>query len=188
MRFRLTRTMSRLRAFACLASTSLFDREAVSKRVTVLSVTLDAASCSNFIQAARPHLLNVNGVRSVQKVDGGRRLVLLREALQENNLPPELSAAVQQAHGEIQPFDVLRDYDKLTAQEVLRELLPASVRVPSGFEEVGHVVHLNLKEEHLPHRFLIGQVLLDKLRYACTQLAQTTHITPVRVRCATASP
>lgn len=33
---------------------------------------------------------------------------------------------------------------------------------PASFETVGHLVHLNLREEQLPFKYLIGQVLLDK--------------------------
>ncbi len=43
-----------------------------------------------------------------------------------------------------------------------QRLLPPDVEVPSSFESVGHIAHLNLREEQLPHRYVIGQVLLDK--------------------------
>jgi len=66
--------------------------------------------------------------------------------------------------GELQRFDMHLGYDDLSVREVLRELLPTSVTVPTAYESVGHVVHLNLRPEQLPHRHLIGEVLLDKLR------------------------
>jgi tRNA (guanine37-N1)-methyltransferase len=34
--------------------------------------------------------------------------------------------------------------------------------IPSGFSIVGHVAHLNLREQYLPYKSLIAQVLLDK--------------------------
>lgn len=33
---------------------------------------------------------------------------------------------------------------------------------PSSFETIGHIAHLNLRDEQLPYRHLIAQVLLDK--------------------------
>ncbi len=41
-------------------------------------------------------------------------------------------------------------------------LLPPGSDVPSAFETVGHIAHLNLRDELLPYHKVIGQVLLDK--------------------------
>ena len=46
---------------------------------------------------------------------------------------------------------------------LLRDALPESVHPPpSGFEEIGHVLHLNLKEHHLPYKYEIGKIILEK--------------------------
>ena len=34
--------------------------------------------------------------------------------------------------------------------------------MPSAYETVGHIAHLNLRDELLPWKHVIGQVLLDK--------------------------
>jgi tRNA G37 N-methylase Trm5 len=43
-----------------------------------------------------------------------------------------------------------------------QKLLPDGCEVPTSFESVGHIAHLNLREELLPYKYIIGQVLLDK--------------------------
>ncbi|KAH9293270.1 hypothetical protein KI387_041520, partial [Taxus chinensis] len=53
-------------------------------------------------------------------------------------------------------------YDYWQMHEVLHELLPKGMVVPSAFELVGHIIHLNLRTEHLPYRRLIAQVVFDK--------------------------
>ena len=34
--------------------------------------------------------------------------------------------------------------------------------MPSSFETVGHIAHLNIRDELIPYKHLIGQVILDK--------------------------
>lgn len=42
--------------------------------------------------------------------------------------------------------------------QVLEVLLPKGMIVPSAFETVGHIAHLNLRDEHLPYKELIAKV------------------------------
>lgn len=51
-----------------------------------------------------------------------------------------------------------------TIDEILSAILPESLHdtPPTSFSVVGHIAHLNLRDEYLPFRFIIGQVLLDK--------------------------
>ena len=44
----------------------------------------------------------------------------------------------------------------------VQRLLPEGCEVPSAFECVGHIAHMNLRDEVLPWKRVIGQVLLDK--------------------------
>ncbi|KAF9116166.1 tRNA(m(1)G37)methyltransferase [Mortierella sp. AM989] len=56
------------------------------------------------------------------------------------------------------------EYDHWTADEVLRTILPEDIidEAPSSFTTVGHIAHMNLKDEYLPYKHLIGQVIMDK--------------------------
>uniref|UniRef100_A0A0D9V1A1 tRNA (guanine(37)-N1)-methyltransferase n=1 Tax=Leersia perrieri TaxID=77586 RepID=A0A0D9V1A1_9ORYZ len=53
-------------------------------------------------------------------------------------------------------------YNYWPMNEVLEALLPEGIIIPTGFETVGHIAHLNLRDEHLPYKKLIAQVVLDK--------------------------
>eukprot|EP00535_Pseudo-nitzschia_heimii_P006272 CAMPEP_0197194180 /NCGR_PEP_ID=MMETSP1423-20130617/28759_1 /TAXON_ID=476441 /ORGANISM="Pseudo-nitzschia heimii, Strain UNC1101" /LENGTH=613 /DNA_ID=CAMNT_0042647557 /DNA_START=56 /DNA_END=1897 /DNA_ORIENTATION=- len=59
---------------------------------------------------------------------------------------------------------IVLSYQDWTVEEVLgRLLLPEGVKeIPSAFEAVGHLAHVNLREELLPYKYLVGKVLLDK--------------------------
>lgn len=45
---------------------------------------------------------------------------------------------------------------------MLAAILPREVTVPTSFEQVGHIAHFNLREEHEEYKEIIGQVVLDK--------------------------
>lgn len=42
--------------------------------------------------------------------------------------------------------------------QVLEELLPKGMIIPSAYETVGHIAHLNLRDEHLQYKHLIAKV------------------------------
>ncbi|KAG4911784.1 hypothetical protein JHK82_052384 [Glycine max] len=49
-----------------------------------------------------------------------------------------------------------------STRSVLQALLPEGMIIPSAFDTVGHIAHLNLRDEHLPYKWLIAKVVLDK--------------------------
>ncbi len=52
--------------------------------------------------------------------------------------------------------------EKFVCLQVLQKLLPKGVDIPSSFEAIGHIAHLNLREQHEPHKLLIAKILIDK--------------------------
>ncbi|EWG38029.1 tRNA wybutosine-synthesizing protein 2 [Fusarium verticillioides 7600] len=46
----------------------------------------------------------------------------------------------------------------------MKSILPDELHeeIPSGFNTVGHVAHLNIRDQYLPYKNIIAQVLLDK--------------------------
>lgn len=62
------------------------------------------------------------------------------------------------------PYDLHLDYNYWLYHDIISAILPpeAQDEIPSGFSQVGHVAHLNLRSEYLPYKHLIAEVLLDK--------------------------
>jgi tRNA (guanine37-N1)-methyltransferase len=52
-------------------------------------------------------------------------------------------------------------YNDWTVDQVLKKLLPIS-EIPSAFETVGHIAHVNLRDDVLPFKYIVGKVILDK--------------------------
>jgi len=63
------------------------------------------------------------------------------------------------------PYKIELGYEHLTASQILNVLLPDEDKreIPSSFETVGHIAHMNLPEEmSQKNKSIIAQVILDK--------------------------
>jgi tRNA (guanine37-N1)-methyltransferase len=111
----------------------------------------------------------------------GRKCVLLRPEFQaasehgnghangeEKLVPwphsPIIAELLQQGLISLIPYSLNLDYKYWTYHDIITSILPASeqTEVPSGFSQVGHVAHLNLREQYLPYKDLIAEILMDK--------------------------
>jgi tRNA (guanine37-N1)-methyltransferase len=80
---------------------------------------------------------------------------------------PLLRDGVEKQELGVVPYDLSLDYTFWTYEEVMRCLLPPELRdehdgFPTGFNQAGHVAHLNLRDAFLPYKKLIAEVLIDK--------------------------
>ncbi|KAM7278467.1 hypothetical protein ACFE04_005601 [Oxalis oulophora] len=109
---------------------------------------------------------------SGSKWKGSTRLLLLDEryahkAIQD--LPQAIQVLLNQDMMDVKEgtFELVRCklslfYDYWQMNEILEAMLPKGMIVPSAFETVGHIAHLNLRDEHSPFKYLIAKVVLDK--------------------------
>lgn len=97
------------------------------------------------------------------ETDSTKRLLLLADSITKSeDIPEDVMRVFEEHQAEVVPYVLKLGYEYYTAEEVLRRLLPEGVDVPGSFETVGHIAHLNLRDEHEPYKHVIGQVILDK--------------------------
>ena len=75
----------------------------------------------------------------------------------------------------VQPYNCFRGCAWRSAQR----LLPAGSEVPSSFESIGHIAHLNIRDELLPYKHVIGQVIMDKNPNITTVVNKVSWMTGV---------
>ncbi|KAI2614595.1 Met-10+ like-protein-domain-containing protein [Hypoxylon fragiforme] len=80
---------------------------------------------------------------------------------------PTINEGVASKEIGVIPYVLPLTYDYWSYEDVMRSLLPPDLRdehdgIPTGFNQAGHVAHLNLREKFLPYKKLIAKVLLDK--------------------------
>lgn len=90
-----------------------------------------------------------------------KALLLLPEELRPHPLSLEDHEWIGANGGKETTHTVSLAYpDGYSQVAILKAVLPESVKeVPSGFEVVGHIAHLNLKEELMPYKKIIGKSL-----------------------------
>ncbi|CAL3967069.1 unnamed protein product [Diplocarpon coronariae] len=118
-------------------------------------------------------LMQLERVMNVQRdpdpalAEKGGKCLLLRPGIKPGD-PSTWSADLQEAVKEedvgIISYDLKLDYSYWTYHDVMTSLLPedAQGEIPVGFAIVGHVAHLNLRDEYLPYKKVIAEVLIDK--------------------------
>lgn len=53
---------------------------------------------------------------------------------------------------------------------IMKSILPPGLRdPPTSFERAGHIAHVNLRDEMLPHKTIIGERLVINLGYVITR-------------------
>ncbi|GAA5896893.1 tRNA (guanine) methyltransferase [Sporobolomyces salmoneus] len=141
------------------------DRSKFTQTLNLLAARLPAARTTQFLkQDAKDFVLRMRGIGAVtQDPSGDYRRVLLRTG-DKARFPPKLVEVLKQHEAELVEESVSFDYDYWTSDQVLQAILPEDLldESPTAFTQVGHIAHLNLRDQYLPHKFLIGQVILDK--------------------------
>ncbi|XP_042411310.1 tRNA (guanine(37)-N1)-methyltransferase 1-like isoform X1 [Zingiber officinale] len=94
------------------------------------------------------------------------RLIILSESIQNPDLseiPSHLLDSLKDiCNIEAVPHELTLGYSYWGVDHILRQILPSGVEVPSSFETIGHIAHLNLTDDLLPYKDVIAKVIYDK--------------------------
>ncbi|KAG5652441.1 hypothetical protein H0H81_004985 [Sphagnurus paluster] len=159
-----------------------FDRSAFTKSYDILAAQVAASKTGQILKASqiRGSLMDLRKIRTVDADPSdpqNRRLVLLRVAEKAELSPDALKFLDAETYGLI-PYTIKLDYDHWSADEIIHAVLPETLRdgAPSGFAATGHIAHLNLNDEYIPYKHLIGQIILDKNKKIRTVVNKTDTI------------
>lgn len=153
---------------------STFDREKFNQELEVPYISVKNELVDKIHRQVKPLLLKKLKLNPMQSEGNGNlKHILLDPNLVKSQecLPSELMKTLQSLGVELEfkSKKLTVTYDNLTIEEVFKSLLPESSgdsesNKLSSWSQVGHIAHVNLREHLLPYKFIIGQVLLDKLQ------------------------
>ncbi|KAJ5555279.1 tRNA transferase Trm5/Tyw2 [Penicillium sp. DV-2018c] len=127
-------------------------------------------------------LPRVQGVHEVKDETGQvRKALLLREDVKpddEATWSPTINELVKKGTVTIGPFELVLDYDYWQYHDIISSILPEELLsdVPHGFTQVGHVLHLNLREKYIPYSQIIADILMDKCPNVRTVIRKTEDV------------
>ena len=161
-----------------------FDKTKFQKTIQITGIKFPASSSSKYLKEYKDFLLNMEKHPKIAKdfKEGDNKLLLLNPQYKKDEFstwPAQLQSLITDNNYEYIDYELNLNYGDLNMQDVLRELLPKEVVIPTGFETVGTIAHLNLRSGQLPHKYIIGQVLLDKNQKITTVVNKTEKLSNV---------
>ncbi|KAJ5902755.1 tRNA (guanine(37)-N1)-methyltransferase [Penicillium taxi] len=154
---RAMRTLDRtfFRKTVPIAAAKIFNNSEITK------VRKELGNSSDLLALPR-----LSGIREIADQDGPRKALLLRHDLKADDKTtwsPTINALVEKGTVSVAPYDLVLDYDYWGYAEIASSILPEDIdEVPQGFTQVGHVLHLNLRDKWLPYKYIIAEILKDK--------------------------
>ncbi|KAG9314128.1 Met-10+ like-protein-domain-containing protein [Chiua virens] len=144
------------------------DRDAFHKSLQVLGVRVPASKTASVLRSEvlKKYIIDLPKIKSVIWDPSGvqdRRVVLLK-VQEEAALAPEARFFLQEQCADLVQHKIDLDYNYWTADEIITSILPQELcdGSPTGFAITGHIAHMNLNQEYLRYKHLIGQIILDK--------------------------
>ncbi|XP_015115700.1 tRNA (guanine(37)-N1)-methyltransferase [Diachasma alloeum] len=130
--------------------------------VQVPSLELKNISYSEIMPVVKKYLLKMRHWKSVQQIEDRLVIYLNPEMVEKMEDLEENDRTILSKHTDvIEKRQITINYENWTADTILGAIIPEDIGVPSSFTKVGHIVHLNLRENQLPFKKLIGEVYLD---------------------------
>nr|XP_033326018.1 tRNA (guanine(37)-N1)-methyltransferase isoform X1 [Megalopta genalis] len=152
-----------VRGMTCL------DRTAFTANIQLPFLKCCDIKISKIKPIVKKYLLKLRKFKAIQNVDNkiiaylNPNLVKKFEDLSENDREQLLGL-----YEEFGITEITINYDNWPINDILKAVLPEGFEVPTSYSLVGHIVHLNLRDMHLPYKTIIGQVFLDTIPVAKT--------------------
>lgn len=145
---------------------TVLDRDLFTKTIQVACLTIPATENLNkVIPNLKSKLLKLKNMKPIQESPDGKRLLLLNpeEVKEWSDLPADKLSQFTIDQTAMGTHSVEIKYENYQLKDVLKGILPDDLEGVSSFSQVGHIVHVNLRDEVLPYKSVVGQVLLDKV-------------------------
>uniref|UniRef100_A0A1J3JBS7 tRNA (guanine(37)-N1)-methyltransferase n=1 Tax=Noccaea caerulescens TaxID=107243 RepID=A0A1J3JBS7_NOCCA len=147
---------------------SKFDESKFDVHLKLWALKIPRELCKSATRILNGYMLNMPRIKPIIEDPASEktRLVILSESVINvdlSDIPEEkLNQLKKLSEVEVVPHSVTLGYSYWSADQILKQILPDGVDIPSSFETIGHIAHLNLHDELLPFKDVIAKVIYDK--------------------------
>ncbi|XP_055339856.1 tRNA (guanine(37)-N1)-methyltransferase-like [Paramacrobiotus metropolitanus] len=150
-------------------------------QVPCLYIPADSFRIPDVRYTIKQYLMRIKRfISTVQDSEEEKRLVLNPDTVQEWDSLEAKHRTFLESKGisreSLRKESVTLNYDSWGAHEIISAILGDSAPSVSGFSRVGHIIHLNLRDEHEPYKRLIGAILLEKTPNARSVINKSSNI------------
>ncbi|CAL9246193.1 unnamed protein product [Arabidopsis halleri] len=146
----------------------MFDESKFDVNLKLWALRIPRELCKSATRILNGYMLNMPRIKPITEdpTCEKTRLVILSESVKNADLleiPEEkLNQLKKLSALEVVPHSVTLGYSYWSADHILKQILPDGVDIPSSFETIGHIAHLNLHDELLAFKDVIAKVIYDK--------------------------
>jgi tRNA (guanine37-N1)-methyltransferase len=144
-----------------ITAISTFNREDFTKTISVPILKIDTknVNLNDVVRLLKSSLLKV---QKFQAVKDGKIFLNPNSVESFRQLPVDdlKKSGIDSTCFEFE--DITLTYENWKADELIRAVIPENLESVTSFSRIGHIIHLNLKDELLPYKSVISQIFLDK--------------------------
>ncbi|XP_026328957.1 tRNA (guanine(37)-N1)-methyltransferase-like [Hyposmocoma kahamanoa] len=161
----------------------VLDREKFSRNIQVPILKVTEKNLSKVITLCKTYFLKVENFKPVQSCQDAsfKKCIFFNPEkindwtdISEDDRTALSNLGIDKSNFDIQEVQLL--YENFKYDTIFKAVLPEQEEIVSGFSQIGHIIHLNLKEHLLDYRQFIGQVLLDKVKTCHTVVNKSNTI------------
>ena len=145
------------------------DRTAFSATVELPCLRFRDVTLSKITPMLKKYMFKLRNFKAIRSTNDetvvylNPKLIRRFEDITEND-----RAQLSGVYERFETVELTLNYSNWQTNDILRAILPDGVEVPTSYSLIGHIVHLNLRDAHLPFKTIIGQVFLDTIPVART--------------------
>lgn len=158
------------------------NKEAFQKTIIVPCLKVEATKLPHLISVLKKYLLKLAKFKPIQDNGSPEFRKILLNPCQIKNWPDfdegtrKIFDQLKIDSSSLTKTSVNMGYDNWSAEVILKSILPKDGHPLTSFSNVGHIIHVNIKEHLMDYKLIIGQVLVDKVPSCRTVVNKTCAI------------